>query len=166
MVLFLLFFITIVALFLSFLNLHNPFFKSTLPTSSYNSCNQLPLKSTLEIDLSGILLEINNILPQFTHFVELFKSTIIQTDANVIIDGSGNMSIDVPSNMSNDEAVQLSKRLNVIDSLIRTRSDELEKLLQEGNRIESELLQKNTEYKSQILEKAQEFQRLKSSYKD
>lgn len=140
--------------------------KSFLPPSPYSFCKQPPLKSTLEIDLAGILLEINNIIPQYTHFIELFKSTIIGTDANVIIDAGGSMSIDVPANMSDDKAAQLSKKINVIDSLIRSRSDELEKLLHEGNRIESELLKNNIQYKSQILEKVEEFQRLKNSYKD
>lgn len=142
------------------------FIKTTLPPSPYNFSDKSPLKSTLEIDLSGILLEINNIIPQYTHFIELFKSTIIQTDANVIIDGGGNMSIDIPANMPDNEAEQLSKKLNIIDSLIRSRSDELEKLFQEGNRIENEILQKNTQYKSQILEKTWEFERLKNSYKN
>lgn len=140
--------------------------KSFLPPSPYNFCKQSPLKSTLEIDLTGILLEINNIIPQYTHFIELFKSTIIGTDANVIIDTGGSMSIDVPASMSDDKAAELSKKINVIDSLIRNRSDELEKLLHEGSRIESELLKNNTQYKSQILDKVEEFQRLKNSYKN
>ena len=107
---------------------------------SHNSAD--PLKSTFEIDLSGILMDIDKILPQFTHFLDLFKSTIIENNTNVVIDASGSMSIDVPANMSDDQARELSKKLNVIDSLIHSRNDELEKLIQEGNRIESELLQK------------------------
>ena len=140
--------------------------KSFLPPSPYSFCKESPRKSTLEIDLAGILLEINNIIPQYTHFIELFKSTIVQTDANVIIDTGGSMSIDVPASMSDDKAVELSKRLNVIDSLIRSRSDEIEKLLQEGNRIESELSKNNAQYKLQILDKVREFEKLKNSYKD
>tara|TARA_Y100000815_G_scaffold275080_1_gene311445 strand:+ start:6605 stop:6892 length:288 start_codon:yes stop_codon:yes gene_type:complete len=87
-------------------------------------------------------MDIDKILPQFTHFLDLFKSTIIENNTNVVIDASGSMSIDVPANMSDDQARELSKKLNVIDSLIHSRNDELEKLIQEGNRIESELLQK------------------------
>jgi hypothetical protein len=143
----------------------NYIFKDLKCPLPYSFCTP-PKKSTLEIDLSSILLDISNILPQYSHFIELFKSTIIETDANVIIDGGGNMSIDVSSNMSDNEATQLSKKLNIIDSLIRSRSDEIEKLLQDANRIENELALKNPEYKSQILSKAQEFQRLKNSYKD
>lgn len=140
--------------------------KSFLPPSPYSFCKQPPIKSTLEMDLAGILVEINNIIPQYTHFIELFKSTIIGTDANVIIDAGGSMSVDVPVTMPDDKAAQLSKKISVIDSLIRSRSDELEKLLHEGNRIESELLKNNPEYKSQILDKVKIFERLKNSYKD
>ena len=80
-------------------------------------------------------------MPQFTHFLNLFISTFIENNTNVVIDASGSMSIDIPANMSDDQKRELSKNLNVLDSLIRSRSDELEKLIQERNRIESELLQ-------------------------
>jgi hypothetical protein len=135
-----------------------------LPPSPYGF--NKPKKCTLELDLSQILIEVNNILPQYSHFIEQFRSIIVNTDANVIVDGSGSMSIDVPASMSDNEAEQLSKKLNVIDSLIRTRNDDLEKLLDKATSIESELSKKNTNYKSQILEKAQEFQRLKNIYKN
>lgn len=125
-----------------------------------------PKKCTLELDLSQILVEINSIIPQYTHFIEQFRSIIIETHTNVIVDGSGSMSIDVPASMSDNEAEQLSKKLNVIDSLIRTRNDDLEKLIDKANIIESKLYKIDSNYKSQILEKAQEFNRLKNLYKN
>jgi len=135
-----------------------------LPPSPY-SFNKSK-KCTLEFDLNQILIEINNIIPQYSYFIEQFRSIIVDTHTNVIVDGSGSMSIDVPASMSDNEAEQLSKKLNVIDSLIRTRNEDLEKLLDKANSIETELYKKNSNYKSQILEKAQEFQRLKNLYKN
>lgn len=137
---------------------------SILPPSPYSF--NTPRKCTLEFDLTQILIDINTIIPQYSHFIEQFRSIIIETHTNVIVDGSGSMSIDVPASMSDNEAEQLSKKLNVIDSLIRTRNDDLEKLLDKANSIESELHKKDSRYKSQILEKAQEFQRLKNLYKN
>lgn len=100
------------------------------------------------------------------HFIEQFRSIIIETQTNVVVDGSGSMSIDVPASMPDNQAEQLSRKLNIIDSLIRTRNDDLERLLDKANTIESELRKIDSNYKSQILDKAQEFQRLKNLYKN
>lgn len=130
----------------------------------YSFCNK-PLKSTLEVDLAGVLTEINKILPQFEHFIGLFYTTVSQADVNIIVDANSNMSMDVPVNMSEQDAEKLSKRLNIIDTIINSRGAELEDLFKQGNQIEKGLSQQNPNFKSEILEKATEFNKLKDSYK-
>lgn len=166
---FILFIVCLIVFILRSINFNNLFRLKqkkyyNLPPLPY-SFNE-PKKCTLELDLSQILVEINNIIPQYTHFIEQFRSIIVETHTNVIVDGSGSMSIDVPASMSDNEAEQLSKKLNVIDSLIRTRNDDLERLIDKANTIENKLYKIDSNYKSQILEKAQEFNRLKNLYKN
>lgn len=131
----------------------------------HSFCDQV-LKSSLEQDLANILTEINKILPQFDHFIGLFYTTVSHTDVSIIVDTNGNMSMDVPANMSDADAQQLSKRLNIIDTIINSRGTELENLFKQGNVIEKGLVEQNPNFKSEILEKANEFTRLKASYKN
>lgn len=117
------------------------------------------------VDLSEILTEINSLLPQLSHFISQFNSTVIESGITVVTDTSGNMSIDVPNTMSDVQANSISTRIGIIDRLITTRGQQLNELFQKGTVLESKLKIEDPNYKSQFIEKIEEFKRLNSSYK-
>lgn len=116
-------------------------------------------------ELTEITVKINELLPQFSDFIDQFNHIVTTANINVMTDASGNMSIDVPSAMPDSEATKLSKKVSIIDRLITTRAQEINDLLQKALKIETELKSHNTNYTSQILDKAKEFNRLNASYK-
>jgi hypothetical protein len=75
------------------------------------------------------------------------------------------MSIDVAKDMPDSEGEKLCKKISIIDSLIKTRGDEINELLQKGLSVESKIKAQNSNYTSQILDKVNEFKRLNASYK-
>ena len=127
----------------------------------------LPLKSTnIEIEqLAEITAQINQLIPQFSGFIDQFHQIVMAKSINVISDPFGNMSLDVPFDMPDAEGEKLSKKISVIDRLIKTRGQEIDDLLQKGSGLETKIKMKNPNYTSQILDKANEFKKLKTSYK-
>ena len=119
---------------------------------------------TSNLDISQVVSEINNLLPQLTDFINQFNNLINQTGIQVVSDSMGSMSIDVPANMSDAEVHNISQRIGVIDRLINTRGEEINKLLQEGLRLENKLKTENPHYVSQLTNKIEEFKRLNASY--
>lgn len=115
-------------------------------------------------ELLELVNQINTILPQISDFINQFN-TIIENNINVVTDTGANMFMDVPNDISDDKAAHLKKKLEIIDRLINTKTDEVEKLLKKGSSLESTLKKNNPEYKSIILDKLSEFNKLKSSYK-
>ena len=124
----------------------------------------LPLKSSIA-ELTEISLQIDKLLPQLSNFIDQFNNLVLTTNINVITDFSGNMSIDVPVSMSDSEAENISKRINIIDRLIKTRGQEINDLLQKGLVVENKIKMQNPNYTSQILDKINEFKRLNLSYR-
>lgn len=116
-------------------------------------------------ELLELINQINTILPQISDFINQFNTTIIENNINVVTDTGANMFMDVPSDISDDKAAHLKKKLEIIDRLINTKTDEVEELLKKGSSLESTLKKNNPEYKSVILDKLSEFNKLKSSYK-
>jgi flagellar motor switch protein FliG len=135
-----------------------------LPPKPYKFINK-PLKSSLEQDLTEIITVVGNLIPQLSNFVDQFNDTIIQKCVNVITDVQGNMAIDVPSAMPDDEATELSKRINVLDRVIKARSQEIQDLVEKGIKIETKLKTENPQFHSIILEKADEFRKINNSYR-
>lgn len=123
--------------------------------------------STLQngVDISNIVNEVNNLLPQFTDFINQFNNLVTQTGINVITDSAGNMSIDVPGNMSETEANKLSTRIGIIDRLITNHSTTLSDLFEKGLSLENKLKAENSSYVSQLSDQFTEFNKLNSSYK-
>lgn len=130
----------------------------------HSFCTQ-PLQSNLSVDLSVILNQVNELLPQLSNFIIQFNNIIIDNSVNVITETNGNMSLDVPMSMPDAKAEQLSKRINIIDRLINNRSDEIKVLLNKGLEIEKNIREKNPQFNSQILEKVNELKKLNNSYK-
>jgi hypothetical protein len=127
-----------------------------------------PLKSGLDIsslDITGVITEVNNLLPQFSNFIDQFKNVVNQYGINVITDSVGNMSIDVPQNISDSEANNISKRIGVIDRLISTHGNTINELFQRGLNLENKLKMDNPNYTSQLTDQINQFKNLNKSYK-
>ncbi len=122
----------------------------------------LPLQSTLEIE--AIILELGNLLPQITDFIQQFNSTIINTGINVITDATGNLNIDVPSSMSDLEVKNITNRIGVLDRLINTQTDKASALLDKGLNLEKSLPSRY-EYLTKLQDKSKILQELRNSYK-
>jgi hypothetical protein len=125
----------------------------------------LPLKSSLMGDLAEVSLQIDKLLPQLSDFIGQFNNLVLTTNINVITDSSGNMSIDVPTYIGDSEADQISKRVNIIDRIIKTRAHEINGLVEKGLDIETRIKEQNSRYTSQILHQVNEFNRLNASYR-
>jgi len=122
----------------------------------------LPIQSTLEIE--AIILELGNLLPQITDFIQQFNSTIINTGINVITDATGNLNIDVPSSMSDLEVKNITNRIGVLDRLINTQTDKASALLDKGLNLEKSLPSRY-EYLTKLQDKSKILQELRNSYK-
>lgn len=123
------------------------------------------LQASLGVELVDVVNQVTALLPQLSEFITQFNGIISEHSINVITETNGNMSIDVPSNMSDHQAQLLSKRVGVIDRLIRSRGQEIDKLLHQGLEIESKLKGQDPNFTSQILSKVEEFKKLNESYK-
>lgn len=117
------------------------------------------------IDMTNLIVEINDLLPQFSNFISQFNTLVIQSGINVLTDSMGNMSIDIPNDMPDAEATRVNTRIGIIDRLIKTRAQEINSLLQKGLELEKDIKIQNPEYKSELMEKVAEFKRLSASYK-
>jgi hypothetical protein len=125
----------------------------------------LSLNNNLLSELTGIIANIDHLLPQISMFIGQFNTLINESDVNVITDVYGNMSVDVPASMSDAKAEDISKRLGVIDRLINSHGSSLNDLFHKGLDIENKLKLDNPNYSSQLTNKILEFKRLNSSYK-
>lgn len=130
---------------------------------SPHSFKSLPLHS--DMGIAEIVNEVNSLLPQLANFISQFNSTITQSGVNVVTDSIGNLSLDVPQDMSNEAANKVSSRIGIIDTLIRTRSQEINDLLQKGAQLENKLQIEDSNYVSQLDDKVKEFRRLSALYK-
>lgn len=139
----------------------NKYFNNSIPKPS--GFFRLSLKSGL--DLSGIISEVNVLLPQFVGFIDQFNTIISQSGLNVITDSAGNMSIDVPHSMPDKEADSISMRIGIIDRLITSHGNSLNDLFKEGLSIENKLKANNPKYVSELADKVAEFRKLNASYK-
>jgi hypothetical protein len=135
------------------------------PPLPYKFNGSTLLKSSLEVDLSEIVIKVNELIPQLSNFIYQFNNIVVENSINVITDTNGNMSLDVPSSMPDSKAEELSKRISIIDRLITTRGQEIDTLLHKGIEIETRLKGQNPEFTSKILDKVHEFKRLNQSYK-
>lgn len=124
---------------------------------------KLSLESTF--DLSSIITDINELLPQLSDFINNFNKVVVENDINVITDSAGNMSIDFPAKTSDSDANKLTARVGVIDRLIGTQDQKISDLLKEGLIIEEKLKEEDPKYISQLSEQKTELKKLKSSYK-
>lgn len=109
-----------------------------------------------------LLNKIDYILPQLGEFVNQFQTTISNNNINVIIEGAGDFSIDVPKDMPDSEAKKFSDRLRILDQLIRTRTEDVEELLNKSKSLLTNINEK--EYSSKILAKVDELNKIKGKY--
>lgn len=131
-----------------------------LPDKPYKFIN-----TKLESNLVDIINEVNELLPQLSDFIDKFNSLVIDKNINVVTDSMGNMSIDVPQNISDNEAQDISKKINIIDRLVTTQGQSINSLLQKGLSIEEELKKTNPNYSSQLSKQVAQFKELNESYK-
>lgn len=111
---------------------------------------KISLQSTF--DLSSIIVEVSELLPQFSDFINQFNKVVVDNDLNVITDSAGNMSLDVPAKMSDNEANEITTKVGIIDRLITTHDQKIRDLLDEGLTIEKKLKADDPEYISQLSE--------------
>jgi len=116
-------------------------------------------------ELMYIVNQLDGILPQIGDFISQFNNIILENKINIITDTASNMFMDIPTNVPEPKAEHLKKKLEVLDRLINTRTDEADKLLKKGSELESTLKINNPEFKSIILDKLNEYKKLKYSYK-
>lgn len=115
--------------------------------------------------LNSIVLELSNLIPQFSTFIDQFNGIVSTKDISVVTDISGNMSLDVPKDMSDDYANALSKRIGIIDRLINDRRDTINDLFKKGFELENKLRTENSNYTSQLSGKFINYGELARSYK-
>lgn len=117
------------------------------------------------MDISNIVSDINEMLPQLANFIGQFDTLVAQSNINVITDSAGNMSIDVPTDMPDPEAHNIQKKIGIIDRLINTHTQNIDDLIKKGLSLEQDLKQTDSKYVSQLSEKINQFKELNSSYK-
>lgn len=116
------------------------------------------------MDISEIITKLDGLLPQLSEFIGQFNTILTANSINVITEVNGDMSIDVPSVMTEAKTEELSKKIGILDNLIKIRCENIDSLVNKGLEIETKLREQNNEYSSQILSRAREFERLKNSY--
>ena len=115
-------------------------------------------------EFMDIVDQIDALIPQFAGFIDQFNTLVIQKSVNVISDSCGNMSIDVPHDMSSKEAGNISKRINIIDSLIESHNITITDLIERGFNIENKLKSDSGNHISELVNKKAEFNKLRNSY--
>jgi len=115
-------------------------------------------------EFMDIVDQIDALIPQFAGFIDQFNTLVIQKSVNVISDSCGNMSIDVPHDMSSKEAGNISKRINIIDSLIESHNITITDLFERGFNIENKLKSDSGNHISELVNKKAEFNKLRNSY--
>jgi hypothetical protein len=116
----------------------------------------------MNLEYTEIISQLEPLLPQFASFIDQFNTLIIQKSLNVMSDSYGNMVIDVPNQMSNEEAHNISKRINILDRLINTHHTSIKDLFEKGFNIEKK--SENSNYITELVNKKAEFNKLKNSY--
>ena len=114
--------------------------------------------------LSSIVIELTNLIPQLSIFIDQFNGVVSANDVAVITDSTGNMSLDVPKNMSEDTANALTKRIGIVDRLINDRRATITDLFKKGFELESNLRSENSKYVSQLSGKFTAYRALDKSY--
>ena len=124
------------------------------------------MKSGTDIQaLTDIILVIGAHLSELSGYITKFNNTVIENGINVITDSEGNLDMDVPANMTKEVGKQVSLKINIIDSLIRTRESDISELIDKGLSLQNKINSVDPFYKSEILSKVSEFEKLKSIYK-
>jgi len=117
------------------------------------------------LDLLGIVTELDKLLPQLQGFINNWNNTITLYGINVITDGSNDLAIDVPSSMKEADANLCAKKIKILDSLIHDRLDTIKDLFQKGYKIELEIKSSDSKYVSVLTEKSLILKELNNSYK-
>lgn len=125
----------------------------------------LKLSGTDLQSLTDIVLSIGGHLSELSSYINKFNNTVIETGINVITDSEGSISMDVPGTMSEEVAKQVSLKINIIDSLITKRQDDISELIDKGLALQKKINSVDPFYKSEILSKISEFEKLKALYK-
>lgn len=126
----------------------------------------LPLQSAvfLPTDIPALEAQLANLLPQLSDLIGQFNQTVSTYSINIVIDTSGGMILDLPDTIPDADANIISKRMGILDRVIRSQTDYINTLVNQGLSIEASLRQDHHNYTSQILNKVNEFNRIKASY--
>ena len=119
-----------------------------------------------QIDITNIIAEINGLLPQLSNFITQFNNLINQNNVNIIFDAMGNMSLDAPGNMTDLEINFLSKRVNVIDALITSHKSSITNLFQQVSNIDKGSNITNSSNITELTSLRNQFEILKTTYKN
>ncbi|KAF2135779.1 uncharacterized protein K452DRAFT_238716 [Aplosporella prunicola CBS 121167] len=124
----------------------------------------LPLQSCLS-ELTDILSSLDYMLPKLSQFIDQFHVVVQTHEINVITDSAGNMSIDVPGNMPSVVEKEITKKIQIMDKLIKSQGFEINNLFQKAHSIENNIKLVKPEYNSKIIEQLSAFNKLNASYK-
>lgn len=124
----------------------------------------VPLRASLEANVMEISNTIISSLPQLDDFITQFHKFIVSKNVNVMTDSFGRLDVTVPWDMSDTEHVNVAKRIRILDSLITTKVEQIDGLINEGRSLENQILAKNPNYQSRILARAEEFKVIRSRY--
>ena len=115
-------------------------------------------------DIAKISTQVGTLLPQLSNFINQFNTTVSESNVNIVTDSFGNMTLDLNKNISDEQAINLSNRISIIDRLISTRSQDIDELLQKALKLENEVKSENPHYVSQVNDSMEEFRKLRNSY--
>ena len=130
--------------------------KSNKPHSYANN-----IESSL--DIPSLIADIASHLTQYKSFIQNFNETVNANHINVITDTYDNMSLEVPNDMTNKVSEQLTKKVHILDGLIKSRQSSLTELFAKVSPFNEKV--NDSELISKLTELSDNFKLLKESYK-
>lgn len=118
----------------------------------------------MEYSLDNCITNIQDLIPQLANFVGQFNTLIMEQNVNVVSDSGGSLGIDVPHNMPEAQARSVTRRVEVLDSLIDSHRITIKELFRQGFEHEAVEKTKNSRYVSVLTDKQRTFNSLISSY--
>jgi hypothetical protein len=118
----------------------------------------------MEYSLDNCITNIQDLIPQLANFVGQFNTFIMEQNVNVVSDSGGSLGIDVPHNMPEAQARSVTRRVEVLDSLIDSHRITIKELFRQGFEHEAVEKAKNSRYISVLTDKQITFNSLISSY--
>ena len=115
------------------------------------------------LDIASIINDITTQLDQYKSFIQNFNETVNANHINVITDANDNMSLDVPNDISSEASKYITKKVQIIDSLIKSHQTSLTEHFSKVSPFNEKV--NDSESISKLTELSNNFKVLKESYK-